>query len=129
MHVSLLDKTINEMTMQIIKSKSWPATGNQFCCKILLYLFHLPAPQSRSLSTQLSGKSSGKVKGKEKLPPVQLPARNTVRWVAHVYHHILSSRLCFYSLIDMCCYKRKRPTYFSVVLIDFTTLTVLPPQK
>lgn len=46
------------MSMQIIKSKSWCATGNHFFCKVLPCLFHLAASQSRSLSTQfpVSGK-------------------------------------------------------------------------
>lgn len=48
--------------------------------------------------------------------------------VAHVNHHILSSSLCFYTLIYICFYESKRNTYFSTMLINVTELIVLPPE-
>lgn len=43
-------KTIDVKTVQIIKSKSWPVIGNNFCDKVLPYIFHLASSQYSALS-------------------------------------------------------------------------------
>jgi len=113
MHFSLLYRTADERTIQIIKSKSWLATGNHFCCKVLPYLSCLGPSQSRSLSMHLPVREKGK--GKEELLSAQLQARSRGRRVAHVHHHISALDRALLIYIYILLWSKETCFFFSSV--------------